>query len=155
MWLWWVGIVSLIVGVALGIWPFWRLSRRRREQQSALQSFRYEREQLEAKFLDLARQTGKPAGLRWSDCDWLDAVTFARDRKSGLLTAFVALNVRFEAIEGGEMEGVAAVSTIREAAAVFHYTQGRWMTGGRALFNMDPHDAIQRLSGQYEAVLNG
>ena len=29
-----------------------------------------------------------------------------------LLTAFVAVNVRFEAIEGGDMEDVAAVSTV-------------------------------------------
>ena len=71
---------------------------------------------------------------------------------TGLLTAFVAVNISFEAIAGGDMEDVEAVNTVRDAAAVFHYQRGRWGTGGRALFNMNPHDAIQRLEGQYEPV---
>jgi hypothetical protein len=32
---------------------------------------------------------------------------------------------------------------------VFHYQQGQWGTGGRALFNMNASDAVQRLAGQY------
>jgi hypothetical protein len=107
---------------------------------------------LEAKFFDVAAATGKPRGLRWVDCDWLDEVTYARDRQTGLLTAFVAVNIRFEAIEGGDMEDVAAVGNIRDAAAVFHYERGNWGTGGRALFNMSPIDAIKRLQGQFEPV---
>ena len=107
---------------------------------------------LEAKFFDVAAATGKPRGLRWVDCDWLEEVTYARDRQTGLLTAFVAVNIRFEAIEGGDMEDVAAVGNIRDAAAVFHYERGNWGTGGRALFNMSPGDAIKRLEGQFEPV---
>ena len=41
---------------------------------------------------------------------------------------------------------------IRDAAAIFHFHNGRWGTGGRAMFNMDPHAAIERLAGQYEPV---
>jgi hypothetical protein len=126
--------------------------RDRRESEQARGDFRRQREMLEAKFFDLAAASGKPRGLRWVDCDWLEAVTFARDRQTGLLTAFVSVNIRFEAIEGGDMEGVAAVGNIREAAAVFHYQRGNWGTGGRALFNMNPNDAILRLQGQYEPV---
>src|SRR5262249_21328288 len=114
--------------------------------------FRRQRETLEAKFFDLAAASGKPRGLRWIDIDWLDAVTYARDRQTGLLTAFVAINVRFEAIEGGGMEDVAAVGNVRVAAAVFHYQRGGWGTGGRALFNMNPADALVRLEGQFEPV---
>ena len=69
-----------------------------------------------------------------------------------LLTAFVAVNIRFEAIEGGDMEDVEAVGLLRDAAALFHYQTGSWGTGGRALFNMNPADAISRLNGQYEPV---
>jgi hypothetical protein len=50
------------------------------------------------------------------------------------------------------MEDVAAVSNIRDAAAVFHYQNGIWGTGGRALFNMNPADAVVRLQGQFEPV---
>src|SRR5260370_439165 len=92
------------------------------------------------------------SGVRWVDCDWLEAVPFARDRQTGLLAAFVAVNISFEAIEGGDMEDVAAVSNIRDAAAVFHYEHGRWGTGGRALFNMNPTDALERLQSQFAPV---
>lgn len=125
---------------------------RHREAQQAIQQFRRQREQLEAKFLDLAQATGKQRGLRWSDCDWLNTVTFARDRQSGLMTAFAGINIRFEAIEGGDMEDVAAVSTVRDAVAVFHFQNGLWGTGGKALFNMNADEAITRLTAQFEPV---
>jgi hypothetical protein len=123
-----------------------------REARHALRDFKMQRELLEAKFFDLAASQGKPRGLRWIDCQWQDAVTFARDRKSGLLTAFAAVHISFEAIEGGDMEDVPAVGDVRYAAAVFHYQRGRWGTGGRALFNLNPHDALVRLENQFEPV---
>jgi hypothetical protein len=129
-----------------------RARRERHEAEKARREFRRQREVLEARFFDLAAASGKPRGLRWVDCDWLESVTFARDRKTGLLTAFVAVNVSFEAIEGGDMEDVAAVGNIRDAAAVFHYQNGNWGTGGRALFNMNPTDALERLQNQFEPV---
>jgi len=75
----------------------------------------------------------------------------ARERATGLLTAFAGVVVRFEAVEGGDMEEVEAVSLPRDAAAVFHY-DGAWGTGGRALFNMTPDEAIERLQDQFEPV---
>lgn len=153
---WW--IVGGIVGAGLTAAACWRPLRTwrlRRESQRAQAEFRRQREVLEAKFFDLAAASGKPRGLRWVDIDWLDAVSFARDRQAGLLTAFVAVNIRFEAIEGGDMEDIAAVSSLRDAAAVFHYQHGHWGTGGRALFNMHPADALVRLQGQFEPVPGG
>ena len=129
-----------------------RAWRERREADRGRREFRRQREVLEAKFFDLAAASGKPRGLRWVDCDWLETVTFARDRQTGLLTAFVAVNISFEAIEGGDMEDVSAVSNIRDAAAVFHYQKGNWGTGGRALFNMNPNDALDRLQEQFEPL---
>lgn len=150
-----VGLLTLIGLLVAVLWKPLRSRMRSREVKRATRLFRLQREQLEAKFFDLARMQGKPRGLRWLDCDWQDAVTFARDVRSGLLTAFVAVNIRFEAIEGGDMEDVEAVGTIREAAAVFHYHRGRWGTGGRPLFNMNPRDAVKRLKGQFEPVSAG
>jgi len=152
MWMQIVAGVSVVFIVgSLAFFP-WLQRRRQKALRRSLKLFRLQREHLEAQFLDMARLSGKPEGLQWSDCDWLSPVTFARDRKSGMLTAFVSMNVRFQAIEGSEMEGIAAVSTVREAAAVFHFYRGRWGTGGRALFNMDPYDAIERLAGQYDPI---
>lgn len=148
-----MGIVAALCLVAIGLlWKPVRVWRQRREAERGIRQFRLQREILEARFFDLAARLGKPRDLRWIECDWLDSVTFARDSKSGLLTAFVGVNIRFEAVEGGDMEGVAAVSNIRDAAAVFHYQFGRWGTGGRALFNMNPADALVRLQGQYVPV---
>lgn len=150
---WIVGGVLLffVVGVLIGAIPLanWY---KRREAKRAVDLFRIRREMLEARFFDLARVQGKPRDLRWVECDWQDEVTFARDRESGLFTAFVAVNIRFEAVEGGDMEDVAAVGTIRDAAAIFHYRDGVWGTGGRALFNMNPTDALRSFARQYEPV---
>jgi hypothetical protein len=150
-WILTAAVIVVAVAAALAWKPMRRMARRR-EAERALRSFRTQREQLEARFFDMAASLGKPRGLHWRDCDWLEAVTFARDTESGLLTAFVAVNIRFEAVEGGDMEDVEAVGTVRDAAAVFHYRNGRWGTGGRALFNMNPADAVARLQGQYEPV---
>ncbi len=139
-------IVLLIVGRPLLKWL------RRKEAQRAFEQFRVQREQLEAKFFDLASRLGKPRDVRWLDCDWQTGVTFGRDLQTGMLTAFVAVNIRFEAVEGGDMEFVEAVGLLRDAAAVFHYQNGRWGTGGRALFNMNPADALNRLADQYEPL---
>ncbi len=146
-----VVVVSLILAVVL-----WRPIRKRRlarEVAGGVAQFRLKREQLEAKFFDLAAAGGKPRGLRWLECEWQDPVAFARDVQTGMLTALVAVNIRFEAVEGGDMEDVASVGLIRDAAAVFHYQNGRWGTGGRALFNMNPQDALTRLEGQFEPVI--
>ena len=147
-----LGLAAAAGVTAVTLYRPLRERRQARELEDARNRFRLQREQLEARFFDLAASLGKPRGLRWIGCDWLSAVTYARDVQTGLLTTFVAVNIRFEAIEGGDMEEVEAVSTIRDAAAVFHYRNGRWGTGGRALFNMNPQDALQRLEGQYEPV---
>lgn len=123
-----------------------------RESRRAQQEFRSRRELLEARFFELASQAGKPRGLVWKECDWQPAVRFARDRSTRQLAAFVAVEIHFEALEGGDMEDVAAVGTIRDATAVFHFQDGTWGTGGRALFNMNPDGAIEKLSAQFEPV---
>lgn len=142
-----LALMALIIAVGLA-WKPLRVSFEHKEAERAKRDFRVQREVLEAKFFDLAAAKKKPRGLRWVECDWLDEVAFGRDRRTRMLTAFVAVNIRFEAIEGEDMEGVAAVGNIRDAAAVFHYQAGRWGTGGRALFNMNPQDALARLESQ-------
>jgi hypothetical protein len=143
-----IGCIGLLA-LGLGIWL---LQSRESDDARAMRLFRHRREQLEAKFFDLAASLGKPRGLRWTKCDWGDEVAFARDVESGLLTAFAAVQIHFEAIEGSDMEDLEAVGHFREASAVFHYQNGTWGTGGKALFNMGPIDAVQRLAGQYEPV---
>jgi hypothetical protein len=150
----WVWMSLAVVGglVILGVLSAPGLLRaaRRRELGQAVQLFRRQREMLEAKFVELAAGQGKPRGLIWKQVDWRPGVSFGRDLHSGLLTAFASIKISFEAVPGGDMEEVAAVSAIRDAVAVFHYRRGRWGTGGKALFNMSSTDALARLRDQFE-----
>jgi hypothetical protein len=112
-------------------------------EESARDEFHIRREMLEAKFLTLAAGSGKPRGLAWSDCDFEDDVSFARDRESRELQALVAVTIRFEAVEGGGMEDNPNVGNLRAATAVFRFQHGVWMTDGRAIFNLNPAEAIR------------
>lgn len=146
-----IAIVTVLVAGAISVKPLLRWMQRL-ETRRAVDEFRLRRESLEAKFFDLASRQNKPRGLRWKRCDWQDTVTFGRDLESQLLTAFVSVEIHFEAVEGGDMEDVEAVGTVRDATALFHYAKGGWGTGGKALFNMNADDALVRLQGQFEPV---
>ncbi|MEZ6055682.1 MAG: hypothetical protein R3C01_03165 [Planctomycetaceae bacterium] len=147
------GYVLLVIGVVIvaAILCAPRLADRlrRRESERAKGAFRLQREMMEARFFDMAAASGKPRGVRWIQCDWQPSVTFARERATGLITAFASVNVSFEAIEGSDMEEVEHVGLLRDGCALFHYQQGQWGTGGRVLFNMNPDDALTLFADQY------
>ncbi|GIW90109.1 MAG: hypothetical protein KatS3mg109_0541 [Pirellulaceae bacterium] len=149
--MWWYGILAVgLLGVVVlavwgwGHWPGCRLRRRTRMLEQARRMFHLQREYLEWRFLELASQSGKPRGLEWVDCEFDNAVRFGRDRETGELRAFVGVTIRFRAVEGGGMEDVPAVGNLRAATAVFHYDahSKKWSTYGRALFNVNPDQAI-------------
>lgn len=146
-----LGIVLVAIVVALSVRPVRRIYREV-ELERARKLFVQQREHLEAKFFQLAANSGKPKGLRWERCDFHSPFCFARDRNTGQLSAFVEVTIGFSAIEGGGMEHVAAVSNLRHASAVFHFYRGRWGTAGRALFNMTPAEAVAHLSQQLDAI---
>lgn len=151
---WWFAAGVLVVAavvVALLIRPL-RGKRREAQFHRACKEFRRQRERLELQFFQAASTTGRPRGLRWSDCEFDDAVSYARDRRTGELCAFVACTIAFEAVEGGPMEGVEAVNNLRAATAVFNYGVTGWMTHGRVMFNLNPAEAIAFYQGTVEAV---
>jgi hypothetical protein len=144
-------IAVVVIGVAIARRQM--ASRRLRQFIDAKQQFRRMREQLEAKFLQRAGLTGKPRGLRWADCEFEDDVTYARDRQLGRLSAFVAVCIKFEAIEGGGMEEVEAVANHKYGTAVFHWDpKHHWTTEGKAFFNLDPREAMRRFEGTLDPV---
>jgi hypothetical protein len=118
----------------------------------ALDLFHKQREQLAGEFFQAAANSGKPRGLRWTRCEWGSPIELARDRKTGQLLALVGVTISFEAIEGGDMEGLAAVGNLRNASAVFYFDGLRWATAGRVVFNLNPDEAIRHFAGQYEPV---
>jgi hypothetical protein len=152
---WWlvVGIGVALTVLAVLAWPSLRRLAREAEVKHAHHMFVQQREHLEARFLTAAAATGKPRGLRWKRCDWENRVELARERGTGRLAALVGVTIRFEAIPGSDMEGLPAVGNLRNASAVFFFDRGRWHTVGKAVFNMNPDEAIAHY--QYERVQVG
>lgn len=155
----WIPVLLAVAAVAVGGLVYFMKRRPRRPEveaspdlAAARESFHRRREWLEAKFLTLASQSGKPRGLEWLSCEFDDQVAFARDRTSGDLRALVAVTIRFEAIAGGGMEHVEAVSNLRAATAVFTNQAGEWTTSGRAIFNLNPVEAIRFYHNELQGV---
>jgi len=126
-----------------------RLIRPRLTPSGLLNAFQREQAALEEQFFQKARTAGIPRGLRWVHCDWLPEKKLLQDKTTGQICLLVSINISFEAIEGGDMEDVAAVSLIRDACAVFQMTASGWQASGRTLFNMNPAEAMQKLGGSY------
>jgi hypothetical protein len=151
--LWFVlGVLALLTVIALAVWRPVRAALRKAEYERARKEFHQQRERLEAKFLQLAGASGKPRDLRWTACDFDNDVSYARDRHSHELRAFVAVTISFEAVEGGLMEDVEAVGNLRAATAMFRWQDGRWQTDGRAIFNLNPTEAIAYYHDDLEIV---
>ena len=147
--------VVLLAGVAVAV--FLLLRRRPAPEvetslEAARDRFHIRREMLEAKFMTLAAASGKPRGLTWMDCDFDNRVAFARDRHTRQLRALVAVTIRFEAVEGGDMEDNPNVGNLRAATAVFRFDEGQWMTDGRAIFNLNPQEAIKYYQHELETA---
>jgi len=148
-----VGLVAIlaVAAIVVALRPIRAV--RQAEQLARIQrDFHRQREQLEAKFIDRAAATGKPRGLLWSNVAFDDDVIYARDRRNRSLKALVAVEVSFEAMAGGGMEEVEAVSNVRAATAEFVYDGTRWCTAGRVYFNLAPSAAVKYLSANLELV---
>jgi hypothetical protein len=145
--------VSAFVGL-LGLlsWRWLRRAGREIQLTRIHESYHLQRERLEEIFLKAAASTGKPRGLLWKRCELGDPIALARDRKSGELLVLIPATISFEAVEGGPMEGVAAVGNLRNASAVFTFFRGEWRTAGRAVFNLNPDEVIGRFGDQYVRV---
>jgi hypothetical protein len=153
MWLW-IGLVGLLLVAGALILARKSLKSLSKEIQveRARELFKLQRERIEAQFLTAAEATGKPRGLRWKDCAFEGEIQFARDRRSGELLALDPVVIQFEAVEGSDMEGVAAVGNLRNASAVFFFQRGQWQTSGKAVFNLNPTEVIEHFKNQYERV---
>jgi hypothetical protein len=152
-WPWFLLLAVVFGGAALAL--FWKPLRAFSQEirlERARELFKLQRERLEAKFLSTAAATGRPRGLRWVECQWGEPVEFVRERRTGEIVALVGVTVRFEAVEGSDMEDLPAVGNLRNASAVFFFHRGHWMTVGKAVFNMNPHEAAEHFKNQYDRV---
>lgn len=129
------------------------ISGRGRKPQRLLDDFGRHRQELQQSCLAIASAAGKPRGLKWSKCVWLETLALVEEPSTGIVTLFCGVNLSFEAIEGGDMEDVEAVSMVRDATAVFHHQNQRWGTGGRVLFNMSPEMAAKTVTPDQSLLL--
>lgn len=147
--------VGLLVGAAVIASVALRHRQRGRqtkERYEAMASFNGERPSLAEKFIAAAAATGKPRGLRWKGCDLGGEPVFGVEKKTGLLCALIGATISFEAIEGGGMEDVEAVSNLRSSTAVFVHRGGEWTTDGRVVFNLDPAATLERFGDSLVVV---
>ena len=124
----------------------------------ARNTFGHERDRLQREFFEAASASGKPRGLLWKTLDWKISETLpepilARQRDTGAIVALVPVTIQFEAVAGGDMEGLPAVGNLRNASAVFYYRRGQWLTSGKAIFNLNPDEALARFKDQYSPLL--
>lgn len=148
----WIAVGAIAAAAVAGV--VYRFSGRFQENlfEKARATFLLRREWLEAEFLKLAGDRGIPRGLSWVNVEFEDDVQFARDRNTSQLRALIGVTIQFEAIEGGGMEDVEAVGNLRAGTAVFHFDRGSWKTDGRALFNLNPVEAIEHYGHELETI---
>jgi len=153
---WWILLgVGAAVATFLLVWRPVRAGLREARFARARRSFHAQRERLEAKFVQLASAQARPNGPQWEDCDFDDDVAYVRNRKTGELSAFVAVTVAIDDRDPGEgMPGSAAdlIRNLHAGTAVFRMERDRWVTDGRAILNLTPSEAISFYRNDLEIV---
>ena len=118
------------------------------DYDAAIASFQKTREDLHRLFFERASGRGRPRGLRWVKCDFGDDTQFAQEQSTGALSALTSVTISFEAIEGGDMEDVEAVSNLRAGTALVRFDDKGWAADGRVIFNHEPADVLERFSDE-------
>ncbi|MGD9633323.1 MAG: hypothetical protein AB7G28_09330 [Pirellulales bacterium] len=145
-------VIVALIGFAVYAWRIWQRGRRRMEVERATADFLRQKLKLQDDFRAAANVTGIPRGLRWKSCEFFDPFRLARDKANGALVGLVGLTIAFEAIEGGGMEDVEAVGNLRAATAVFSWSGFDWTTNGKAIFNLEPDQVLERYANDLTPV---
>lgn len=140
-----------LVGAGLILRPVYAAWREARFAE-ARRDFHHQRERLEVKFVQLGLLQTNPASPRWTDCEFDDDVTYARNRSTRELSAFVAVTIAMDEPDGLSSGTPDAVGNLRAATAVFRFDGKHWETEGRAIFNLSPTEAIDFYHRELEMV---
>jgi len=150
---WWTlsAVAALAVVVA---WTWFALRRVMPQSRvaEARRAFHRQRERLEAKFVQIGSTPARSNSPRWTDCDFEDDVTFAKNRATGELTALVGVTIEIEDLADRAGRTGDAVGHLRAATAVFRFDRDHWETDGKAIFNLTPAEALRRYHRDLEAV---
>lgn len=98
-------------------------------------------------FLQAARQSGKPRGLKWASVEPTGDPTFVRDSRR--ILALWPVTVRFEVVPGSALEDVQHATEPRPIVAMFAFDGRAWRTDGKAVFNLSVDEVIRRSDGKF------
>lgn len=150
---WWL-LLAAVGGLGiLGGWLAARLVHHlwwARRLALACQQFHLQRERLEARFVKLGQSRVHPGSRPWVDCEFDDEVTYARNRLTGEIAAFVGVTIR---LQGSEDSGIFELGRdLRMGTAVFRYDGKKWDTDGRVIYNLTPQEAIYFYKGDLKPL---
>jgi len=154
----WLLITGGLVGVGAAVTALmvvWRPNRTASREARLAQTrhdFHWQRERLEAKFIRLASSKAGPNAPFWDDCEFDDDVTYVKNRKTGELSAFVALTVAVGGCVDSTSGDRGRLGNLRAGTAVFRFDDSHWETDGRAILNLSPTEAIRFYQSRLEMV---
>jgi hypothetical protein len=148
-WLWLVPVAGLALFVLIW-WVFSMMPTIRSERAREL--FRLQEERLADLFLNAARETGKPRGLLWSECNFTGEIVLAKEKESQQIHALVPIQIQFQAAPESDMMENPNVEHPRVGCAVFVFDSGEWQTQGKAIFNLDPMQALECYAKNYDLM---
>lgn len=147
-----ISTIAVLLAVAVYYWRTTTQPVRRLPLAQAKRRFHTERERLEAKFIRLASERLGPEAPQWADCNFADDVAYVRSRRTGELSAFVALTIATDDADPSTAGISDAVGNLQAGTAVFRLDGDHWVTDGRALLNLSPSEAVYRFRGDLEIV---
>jgi hypothetical protein len=148
---WWIAaavVAATVVLLTAALAPLWR-RRGRLQLRRLLQRFLWQREQLEARFYDLARKNA-PDPHAWDSIEFGSAVSFVRDRSTGRISAL--MEITLTPSDRTPSDPTASAAGEIHATATFLAVRGRWTTDGRVLYNVSPRQALRLYPDRFEAL---
>ncbi len=122
------------------------------DYRQQITEFNDNRETLQKSFFQVCSESGRPRGLSWKDCKFEEDIKFVIENHSLNLHTLVPVIISFEAIPGGPMEEMEAVSNLRVGSALFVHTGDQWATRGDVIYNLSPDEAFQHYHDNYTAL---
>jgi hypothetical protein len=151
----WICVILCAAILAAAMVFYWRPLRAANRQArfaKARRDFHTRREWLEAKFIQLAVAQSKSDSPRWTDCMFADDVAYIRHRRTGAISALVAISVAADDPESSIFSGGDAVGNLQLGTAVFRLRRDRWDTEGRAILHLSPVETIRHFQREYQII---
>ena len=111
--------------------------------------FELDRPTLMEKWFALFCETWRPRGLNLLGFGDAGETVWAKDSVEGHWLALIPAMIRIELVSGGELDDVPQAREPRAVVAVFRWDRRTWVPDGRAIFNLTPHQMIERSGGRW------